>query len=78
MFTIDNQVVNSIPANIVASAGAGGTVYTLTSGTYVLDYEMSLSDAGGVGVYTGATAGTLALDVDSATGSTTATSWIHG
>jgi hypothetical protein len=77
-FTIDTQVVNSIPSNIVASAGAGGTVFTLTTGTYVLDYEMSLGSAGSVAVYTGATAGSLAIDTNTIAGSSTATTWIHG
>lgn len=77
-FTIDTEVMNSIPSNIVASAGAGGTVFTLTTGTYVLDYEMSLGDAGSVAIYTGASAGSLAVDNNTISGSTTATTWIHG
>lgn len=78
-FTIDTQVVNSVPSSIVASAGAGGTVFTLgASGTYVLDYEMSLGGAGSVGVYTGPNAGALVLDTNSIAGSSTATTWIHG
>ena len=78
-FTIDTQVFNSLPATIVASAGNGGTVFTLgTAGTYVLDYEMSLNAAGSVGIYKGPTAGALSLDTSSIAGATTATTWIHG
>ena len=78
-FAIDTQVFNSIPSSIVASAGAGGTVFTLgATGTYVLDYEMSLSSAGSVGVYTGPNAGALVLDSNSIAGSMTAATWIHG
>lgn len=77
-FTIDTEVINGMSSNVVASAGAGGTVFTLTTGTYVLDYEMSLESAGSVAIYTGATAGTLAIDNNTIAGSTTATSWIHG
>lgn len=77
-FTIDTQVTNTIPSNIVASSGAGGTVFTLTTGTYLLDYEMSLESAGSVAIYTGATSGTLAIDNNTIAGSTTATTWIHG
>jgi len=77
-FTIDTEVFNNIPADIVASAGAGGTVFTLSAGTYIIDYEMSLQDAGSVGIYVGPTAGSLALDTDTVAGSTTATTWIHG
>lgn len=78
-FTIATQVFNSAPASIVASAGAGGTVFTLnTAGTYVFDYEMSLHDAGSVAIYTGLTSGSLAIDNNTIAGSTTATTWIHG
>lgn len=78
-FTIDTQVFNSVPSSIVASIGASGTVFTLgATGTYVLDYEMSLGSAGSVGVYTGPTALTLVLDTNSIAGSTTSNTWIHG
>ncbi len=77
-FTIDTQVFNNTGGAIVAAAGAGGTVYTLTAGTYVIDYEMSLGSAGSVAIYTGATAGSLAIDNNTIAGSTTATTWIHG
>jgi len=39
---------------------------------------MSLKAAGSVGIYTGATPGTLALDTNTIAGSTTGTTWIHG
>ena len=78
-FTIDTQVFNSIPAAIFASAGNGGTVFTLGApGTYVLDYEMSLNSAGSFGIYSGPTAQALSLDVASIAGATTSTTWIHG
>jgi hypothetical protein len=77
-FTIDTQVTNSVPGSIVISAGDGGSVYTLTPGTYLLDYETSLVAAGTIGIYTGANAGSLVLDPNSVAGSTTATTWIHG
>lgn len=77
-FTIDTQVFNSAPSAIVASAGAGGTVYTLTAGTYIIDYEMSLTAAGSVGIYIGPNSGSLALDTNTVAGSTTGTTWIHG
>ena len=77
-FTIDTQVFNNIPVNIISSSGAGGTVYTLTAGVYVLDYEMSLEAAGSVAIYTGPNSGALAIDTNSITGSTTGTTWIHG
>lgn len=80
-FSFDTQVFNSIPADVVASTIAGpgqGTAFTLSAGTYVFDYEMSLGAAGSVGIYTGATATTLALDTNTIAGSSTATTWIHG
>jgi len=77
-FTIDTQVFNSVPTAIVASAGAGGTVFTLTTGTYAVDYEMSLVSAGSIGLYTGPNAGALSLDTNTVVGSLTATTWIHG
>jgi hypothetical protein len=77
-FTIDIPVFNTVPSAIVASPGAGGTVFTLSPGAYVLDYEMSLGSAGSVAVYKGPAAGSLAIDNNTIAGSTTATTWIHG
>jgi hypothetical protein len=77
-FTIDTLVDNTTSGAIVAAAGAGGTVFTLSAGAYVIDYEMSLGSAGSVGIYTGSSAGTLALDTNTVAGSSTATTWIHG
>ena len=77
-FLIDTEVFNNVPTNIVMSAGAGGSVFDLTAGVYVLDYEMSLTDAASVSIYKGPTSATLAADVDTVSGSTTATTWIHG
>jgi hypothetical protein len=58
--------------------GAGGTVFTLSDGVYVIDYEMSLGSAGSVALYTGPNSGALAVDNATVSGSTTATTWIHG
>jgi hypothetical protein len=77
-FTIDTQIFNNVPGDIVASAGAGGTVFTLSVGTYVIDYEMSLGSASSIGVYIGPSAGSLTIDNATVAGSTTATTWIHG
>jgi len=78
MFTIDTTVINTDPSAIVLSAGAGGSVFTLSAGLYSFDYEMSLTSASSVGVYVGPTAGSLALDTNSVSGSSTGTTWIHG
>jgi hypothetical protein len=77
-FTIDTEVYNSIPSSIVASPGAGGTVFTLSNGTYVIDYETSLASAGSLAIYTGPNSGSLSIDPNTISGSTTATTWLHG
>ena len=77
-FTIDNLVLNTVPTAIVASAGEGGTVFTLSPGLYTLDYEMSLEGKAAIAVYKGPAVGSLAVDNDSIAGSTTSTTWVHG
>ena len=77
-FTIDTEVYNSIPSVIVSSVGAGGTVFTLAAGTYIIDYETSLTAAGSLAIYSGPTSGSLAIDSNTISGSTTGTTWIHG
>jgi hypothetical protein len=77
-FTIDTEVFNTVPAFIVASSGAGGTVFTLGEGVYIIDYEMSLESAGSVAIYTGPNSAALSVDTNTVSGSTTATTWIHG
>jgi cytochrome c oxidase assembly factor CtaG len=39
---------------------------------------MSLASAGSVAIYTGPTAASLSIDTNTISGSTTATTWIHG
>jgi hypothetical protein len=77
-FTIDTEVYNSVPSFIVASAGAGGTVFTLSQGTYVIDYETSLESAGSLAIYSGPDSVSLSIEPTTISGSTTATTWIHG
>jgi hypothetical protein len=77
-FTIDTQVYNSIPALIVATPGSGGTVFILSPGVYVLDYETSLTAAGSLAIYSGPAANALTIDTYTISGSTTGTTWIHG
>ena len=78
VFTIDTEVYNSIPSYVVASAGAGGTVFTLSQGTYVIDYETSLEAAGSIAIYSGPDSTSLSIEPNTISGSTTATTWIHG
>jgi hypothetical protein len=77
-FTISTEVINTVPLDIVSSSGAGGTVFTLSSGVYIIDYECSLTSAGSIGIYTGPSSGSLSLDPNTVSGSSTATTWIHG
>ena len=39
---------------------------------------MSLSSAGSIGIYTGPTSASLTIDPNTISGSTTATTWLHG
>ncbi len=77
-FTFDTLVYNNTLGSIVPSSGAGGTVFTLLSGVYMIDYEMSLESAGSIAIYTGPSDVTLSQDPNTIAGSTTATTWIHG
>lgn len=77
-FTIDTEVFNTTAGAVTSIAGNGGTVFELQTGTYVIDYEMSLGAAGSVVLYTGATLLGVAIDPTTVAGSTTATTWIHG
>jgi len=77
--TIATEVVNTVTSAIVASIGsAGGTVFTLTTGLYLLDYEMSFNQGSAVAIYRGPNAGALTIDNNTIAGSATATTWIHG
>jgi hypothetical protein len=53
-------------------------VFTLSEGVYVIDYETSLTSAGSIAIYSGPTIGTISIDTNTISGSTTATTWIHG
>jgi hypothetical protein len=75
---LDTEVYNSVPTLIVSNPGASGTVFTLSAGVYVIDYEMSLASAGSVAIYTGPNAAALSVDPTTISGSSTATTWIHG
>jgi len=77
-FTIDTQIFNSVTGSITAGAGADGTVFTLGPGAYVIDYETSLGSAGSLAIYKGPSSGSLVIDDNTVSGSSTATTWIHG
>jgi hypothetical protein len=78
--TVDTEVVNTVPSSIVmVTSCAGGTGWTLNgAGTYIVDYETSLVGSSSVALYMGADCGSLAIDTNTISGSTTSTTWIHG
>ena len=76
MLTVPNLVLNTAPSVITVQTASGGTVWGLTAaGTYAITYEMSNTGSTSCAVYTGAAAGTLAIDNNSIGGSATSTSW---
>ncbi len=77
-FIIDTLVLNTSGSGVTASAGNGGSVFELVKGVYSIGYEMSLSSAGSVALYTGSSIASLIVDNNTITGSSTATTWIHG
>ena len=82
-FTIPTQVYNSIPGSISAltiapGSSTQGTFFTLQAGTYVIDYETTLTSNGSMAVYVGTSNLLLAVDTNTISGSTTGTTWIHG
>ena len=44
----------------------------------MIDYEMSLTSAGSIALYTGTSVASLTVVNESIAGSTTGTTWIHG
>ncbi len=77
-FTFSTSVFNNTNY-IVASSGGGGTVFTLSAGgTYCIDYEMSMSASNSLAIWKGASVGTIAIDTNTISGSTTFTTWVHG
>jgi hypothetical protein len=85
------QLLTDNPSGVYNSPGSGittstqgtqGTVFQFAnSGTYVIDYEASLSAAGSLVLWTGLVSGgfgAMAADNNTISGSSTATTWIHG
>jgi len=77
-FKIAAEIYNTVPAFIVASNGAGGTVFTLGPGAYIVDCEMGLPSATSIAIYSGPDATSLSLYANTISGSSTRTAWIHG
>ena len=77
-FRIAAEISNSVPDFIVASSGAGGTVFTLGPGAYIVDCEMSLPSATSIAIYSGPDSTSLSMYANTISGSSTRTAWIHG
>ncbi len=77
-FTIPLAAVVSSGNIVTTQTAVNGTVFTLASGTYAIDYECSLAAAGSIGIVQGATFNALSLNNNTVAGSTAVTTWIHG
>jgi len=86
-FTASTPVVNQLTGYVTPFAELGGTVWLVSTGTYIIGYECSLTNASSFALwkcpYTGpgniATDLThMAIDPHTIAGSTTATTWING
>ena len=81
-FTIPTEVYNNVPLSISAlttpAGTTSGTYFTLHTGTYIIDYETTLTSSGSIAIYIGPTPTSLAIDNNTISGSSTATTWIHG
>ena len=71
-------VVDTIGLNPGQTGLTQGNYFYLPAGVYMIDFEMSLTSSGSIGLYTGSSVANLTLDTKSVAGSTTGTTWIHG
>ena len=78
-FTIDVPVFESSSDTIHAITGNSGTLFNLKkTGTYMIDYETSLTTANTIGLYIGTSPNSLTLDTNTVAASSHSTTWIHG
>lgn len=80
MYLTDNPsgVYNTIGITTTTGPAAIGTAFQLPVGVYMIDYENSAAAASSFAIYQGASNTVLAINTNTISGSTTATSWIHG
>lgn len=71
-------VYNTIPGLTTASAPTQGTAILLPIGNYIVDYETSMSSVGPIAISLSPTNATYTVYIPSKSGSTTATTWVHG
>lgn len=80
-FSFGTQVFNNIAGLTTSTIGSPGkgTAFTFgATGTYLLDYEMSLASAGSIAIYAGPNSGALTIDNNTIAGSSTGNTWLHG
>lgn len=79
MFTTDSaNVFDTIGITTGSGVGGQGTEFHVPAGIYSIDYEMSNDAAWSLAIYKGSVANTLSIDNNTISGSSTATTWIHG
>ena len=73
------SIVNNINGLSIGSATNGGSIFQFANpGTFIIDYEMSLTTAGAIAIYRSAGLTPLGIDNNTIAGSTSPTTWIHG
>lgn len=80
-FIFDTELFNSIPSDIIASTPTSeGTLFTLSAGTYIFNYEMTFDSDGAVGIFDATGGFPLASSPlsGSLVGADERWTWIHG
>jgi hypothetical protein len=86
-FSFDTEVLNTTNGAVSPSVFSSGTIFNLSPGVYIIDYEMSFTDAGDVAIYNGTVtrnsllyrpAPLILVDLNTVAGSSTPYTWIHG
>lgn len=78
-YTTDTPFVyDTIGINVLAGPGAVGDAFQLPVGVYIIDYENSADAAWSLAIYQGVSNTVLAIDTETISGASTATTWIHG
>lgn len=71
-------VYDTIGIGLTTGPGAIGTAFQLPVGVYMVDYENSADAAWSLAIYQGASNTVLAVNTNTISGASTATTWIHG
>jgi len=85
-FNVSKELLNSVPNSIVASpyqytnVYGFGTVWTLSKGVYVIDYELNAYNDPymAIGIYTGSNSSLLTIDKNTESAICYSNVWTHG